>query len=52
MFGFRNMYSTIVNDAYLIRRHKYIYKSMFTIYTLYICKFTICEYKQMLTVNF
>lgn len=52
MFEFKNMYSTIVNNACLIRKRKYIYKSMFTIYILYICKFTICEYKQMLTMNF
>lgn len=52
MFEFRNMYSTVVNNACLIRKHKYIYKSMFTIYILYICKFIICEYKQMLTMNF
>lgn len=52
MFGFRNTYSTIVNNACLIRKRKYIYKSMFTIYILYICKIIICEYKQMLTMNF
>lgn len=52
MFEFKNTYSTIVNNACLIRKYKYIYKSMFTIYILYICKFIICEYKQMLTMNF